>query len=218
MSVVKICGLTRAEDAATAIECGADMLGIVFHRPSSRYVAPANAAALVQAVKHLAPSPCVIGVFVDESADEVRRIAEAVGLDGVQLHGDESPEAVDNLRRGGLRVIKGHRIARSTDLATLDSFKPDAHLLDARVPGSPGGTGRTFDWSLAASVSGDYRILLAGGLTVDNVAEAIGTACPWGVDVSSGVERAPGVKDSEKIRRFVAMARAAFAQDGGRDG
>lgn len=217
MSVIKICGLTRVEDAVVALESGADFLGLIFHRPSTRYVETGAAVALVKALGDRALSARWIGVFVDESPDEVRRIVDAVGLDGVQLHGDEEPEDVERLRRDGLFVIKGHRISGSEDLARLDAFEADAHLLDTHVPGSPGGTGKTFDWSLAARVPGEHCILLAGGLTAENVAEAIGTVKPWGVDVSSGVESAPGVKDPDKIRRFIAVARDAFVREGGRD-
>jgi len=217
VSVIKICGLTRVEDAVVASDSGADFLGLIFHRPSTRYIATEMAAALVKALGDQALSARWIGVFVDESPDEVRRIADTVGLDGVQLHGSETPKIVERLRQEGLLVIKGHRIAGSEDLARLDTFEVDAHLLDTHVTGSPGGTGKTFDWSLAARVSGERRILLAGGLTVSNVAEAIARVNPWGVDVSSGVESAPGVKDPDKIRRFIAVARDAFAREGGRD-
>ena len=217
MSAIKICGLTRVEDAVVASESGADFLGLVFHRSSSRYIETSAAASLVKVLKDRDSSARWIGVFVDKSPDEVRRIVDAVGLDGVQLHGDEKPEAVERLRRDGLFVIKGHRISGSEDLAKLDAFEVDVHLLDTHVPGSPGGTGRTFDWSLAARISGEHHILLAGGLTADNVAEAIGMVNPWGVDVSSGVESAPGAKDLDKIRRFIAIARDALALEGGRD-
>lgn len=216
MSVIKICGLTRVEDAVVASKSGADLLGIIFHRPSPRHVDTGTATALVKALKDRALSVRWIGVFVDKSPDEVSRIVDAVGLDGVQLHGSETPKFVERLRGDGLFVIKGHRIAGSDDLARLDAFEVDAHLLDTHVPGLPGGTGKTFDWSLAASVSGERRILLAGGLTAGNVAEAIATADPWGVDVSSGVESAPRVKDPDKIRRFIAVARDAFGREGGR--
>ncbi len=217
MSVIKICGLTRVEDAIVAAESGAEFLGLVFYRSSPRYIETRAATALVKMIKDRDSSARWIGVFVDESLDEIRRIAGEVGLEGVQLHGGEGPEVVERLREEGLFVIKGHRISGNEDLARLGSFEADVHLLDTHVAGSPGGTGRTFDWSLAARMSGEYRILLAGGLTVDNVAEAIGTARPWGVDVSSGLELAPGIKDFDKIRRFTAVARDAFAQEEGRD-
>lgn len=215
MSVIKICGLTRVEDAVVASETGADFLGLVFCRSSPRYVETRTAAALVRALGDRALPAQWIGVFVDESPDEVLRTVDTVGLDGVQLHGRERPEAVERLRRNGLFIIKGHRVSGSEDLAKLGAFKVDAHLLDTHVPDSYGGTGKTFDWSLAACVSGERRILLAGGLTVSNVAKAIDMVNPWGVDVSSGVESAPGVKDPDKIRRFITVARDAFAQEGG---
>jgi len=210
--MVKICGLTRVEDVVIAVESGADLLGLIFHRPSPRYVATETAAALVKTLKDRTSPAQWIGVFVDESPEDILQIVNEVGLSGVQLHGDEKPGDIERLRRDRLFVIKGHRISGRDDLAKLDAFDVDAHLFDSHVPGSPGGTGKTFDWSLAASISGEHRILLAGGLTADNVSEAICTVNPWGVDVSSGVESAPGVKDHDKIRRFVAEARAAFAK------
>ena len=218
MSVIKVCGLTRVEDAVIAVESGADFLGLVFYRSSPRYVETGTASALVEALKDHTSLPRCIGVFVNESTDEVLRVVDAVGLNGVQLHGSEGPEVVERLRRDGLFVIKGQRIAGSEDLARLDAFEADAHLLDTHVPGLPGGTGKTFDWSSAARVSAKYRILLAGGLTADNVGKAISTVNPWGIDVSSGVESTPGMKDPDKIRRFIAAARDAFAREGGQDG
>jgi len=217
VSVIKICGLTRVEDAVVALESGADFLGLNFYRSSPRYIPTGTATALVKLLKNHTSSARWIGILVDKSEDEVRRIVDAVGLDGVQLHGGEQLEDVERLRRDGLFVIKGHRISGSKDLARLGTFEADAHLLDTHVPGSLGGTGKTFDWSLAARVSAEHCILLAGGLTPDNVAEAIGTVNPWGVDVSSGVESAPRVKDPDKIRQFIAIARDAFAREGGRD-
>ena len=216
MSVIKICGLTHIEDATLSAECGADLLGLIFHRASARFVDPEEAAALVRAVQ--APSVRWIGVFVDEKPDDILRSARTIGLQGVQLHGKEPPNVVDRLRGEGLFVIKAHRVSGSVDLARLDAFEADAHLLDAYAAEAAGGTGRTFDWSLAGDASTDRRVLLAGGLTPDNVAEAIRSVRPWGVDVSSGVEAAPGRKDSEKIRRFIAAARAAFDRGEGQDG
>jgi phosphoribosylanthranilate isomerase len=218
MSVIKICGLTRIQDALVASQLGADYLGLVFHRPSKRFVNCETATALANAVRATDSHPQMIGVFVDEPIDLILETVETVGLDGVQLHGSERPDMVADLRARNLLVIKGHRIAGHEDVAGMDAFDADIHVLDAHVAGSQGGTGRTFDWSLAAQASLTHRILLAGGLTATNVACAIETVRPWGVDVSSGVEASPGVKDAGKIREFIAAARTAFEVEGGRDG
>jgi phosphoribosylanthranilate isomerase len=213
MSAIKICGITRADDARAAVAQNADLLGLIFHRPSSRFVLPDDAARLTKAV----PARW-IGVFVDAPADEILRIAAAVGLHGVQLHGAEPAALVDRLRQAGLFVIKAYRIARAEDLASLADSNADANLLDAFDLVHPGGTGRTFDWHLATDVPRAQPILLAGGLHAGNVTEAIGTVRPWGVDVSSGVESSPGHKDPEKMARFVEAARAALATEGGGSG
>ena len=206
MNTIKICGLTRAKDARTAADLGADFLGLVFHRPSLRFVSPDDAARLTSAV----PARW-IGVFVDAPSDEILRIAGATGLHGAQLHGDEPPAMVDRLRRAGLLVIRAHRIAGADDLKAMNGFDADADLLDTFDPGRRGGTGRTFDWRFAADAARTRRVLLAGGLDAENVGDAIRTVRPWGVDVSSGVESGPGHKDPEKMSRFIDAARAAFA-------
>lgn len=212
--VIKICGLTRIEDALQASELGVDFLGLVFCRASARSIAPNAAAQLVRVAG--AVSARWIGVFVDETADDILRVAEVAGLGGVQLHGRESPDVVERLRREGLLVIKAHRVREPEDVQGLERWTPDVHLLDAYVAGAAGGTGERFDWNLAKGVPTDRRILLAGGLTGSNVAEAIATVRPWGVDVSTGVEAMPGRKDAEKVCRFVAAAREAFARCGER--
>jgi phosphoribosylanthranilate isomerase len=218
MSVIKICGLTRVDDALIASQLGVDYLGLVFHRPSKRFVDCETATALANAVRATDSHPQMIGVFVDEPMDIILKTVETVGLGGVQLHGSERPDMVADLRARNLLVIKGHRVAGSEDVERLDALDEMVHLLDSHVPGSPGGTGMTFDWSLVAQASLTHRILLAGGLTATNVARAIEVVRPWGVDVSSGVETSPGVKDADKIREFIAAARTAFEHEGGRDG
>lgn len=206
MSTIKICGLTRADDARAAADLGADLLGLVFHRSSPRFVSPEDGARLTKAV-----SARWIGVFVDAPSDKILRIADAIGLYGVQLHGDEPPSIIAPLRQAGLFVIRAHRIARGGDLRAMEGFDADADLLDTFDPKQHGGTGRTFDWRLAAGVARERRVLLAGGLDAENVRNAIRTVRPWGIDVSSGVESGPGHKDPKKVARFIDAARATFS-------
>jgi phosphoribosylanthranilate isomerase len=205
MTLVKICGITRVEDAAFAAGEGADFIGFNFWPQSKRYVSPQLALTLVEA----AIPATIVGLFVNSTADEIDLIAEAVGLDIIQLHGDEPPDFVASLRDRGLIVWKAHSIAAGDDITKLDSYAADAHLLDAPSAGR-GGSGTTFDWShAAAAVGAGHRVVLAGGLTAENVAEAIAQVNPYAVDVASGVESAPGIKDHDRIRSFLAAARAS---------
>lgn len=208
---IKVCGITRVEDARLAIEAGADALGFVF-AASPRRVDRAMAREIVRA---LPPFVATVGVFVDEEPREVVETAAAVGLTAVQLHGDESPAVLRELRsRMPLKMIKAFRVRAAGDLARLDDYRAhcDALLLDAYVPGAAGGTGRTFDWELArlARAAG-HPLVLAGGLTPENVSAAVRRVRPFAVDVSSGVEAAPGRKDALRVRAFVAAAREADA-------
>jgi phosphoribosylanthranilate isomerase len=211
---VKICGITRPEWAVAAAEAGADAIGLVFAE-SPRRVSVADAARIVAA---LPPWVAPVGVFVDESAERIRAIAAEVGLGAIQLHGDEPPELPAVL--APLKVIKAFRIGSPADLDAADAWqvaaekagrRPDAWLIDAAVPGGPkGGTGQRGDWTLAAQLARTSRRppqILAGGLTPENVAEAIKTVRPWGVDASGGLEDSPGVKSPEKIRAFVEAVR-----------
>ncbi len=201
---VKICGITRPEDAMVAMEAGAHALGLVFHPLSPRYLEPQRAREMVAS---LPPLVSWVGVFVDRSVDEVLRVAEDVGLDTIQLHGHEGPRECGACREEGFRVIKAVRVASQRDLEGLEAYRGavSAFLLDTKVPGRYGGTGRTFPWELVTKVEG-VPIILAGGLNPGNVVRAIERAQPWGVDVSSGVEKAPGVKDHELVRLFVGRA------------
>lgn len=214
MNPVKICGLTRVDDALAAAEAGVDFLGIIFHAPSPRAVTPAEASSLVHRTRQRAPSVKWIGVFADTPLDEIRWIVDTVKVDGVQLHGGEDPDIVDRLVRAGLFVIKAFRVAVRADLEALDAYSPSAFLLDTYVPDRHGGTGQTFDWSIALDTAAERRIFLAGGLTPENVASAVEAIHPWGVDVSSGVESAPGRKDIDKMRAFIAAARQALGERG----
>jgi phosphoribosylanthranilate isomerase len=201
---VKICGITRRDDALTAVAAGADALGFMFYERSPRFVAVEQAAAIC---RELPPLVTRVGVFVGASADFIRSTASACGLGAVQLHGGESPEFC---RQFALPVIKAFRIRGPESLAGLAGYDTAAVLLDSYVPGQQGGTGARFDWSLAAETATAGRpIFLAGGLTAENVAEAVRAVRPYAVDVSSGVESAPGCKDPEKVRRFIAAVRAA---------
>jgi phosphoribosylanthranilate isomerase len=197
---VKICGITNREDALAAVEAGAHALGFVF-APSPRQVSPERAAEILAA---LPPFVQTVGVFV---AGDVQAILDRCPLDAVQFHGEEPPEAL--ARVTGVRRIKAFRVAEGPDLEPLATYQEvvDAFLLDARVPGLAGGTGQTFPWHLAQEARRYGRpIILAGGLTPDNVAAAIAIGNPDAVDVSSRVETAPGRKDPNLVRRFVAAA------------
>ncbi len=199
---VKICGITRLEDALAAVRLGADALGFNFWPSSKRYLPPEQARAIV---RRLPPLVTAVGVFVDPTRDEVLRAVAASGVVMAQLHGDESPELCLSLP---VPVLKAIRIADARSLAALASYDVRGFVLDAPSPGY-GGSGRTFDWSLVAEVAREMPIVLAGGLTPENVAEAVRAVHPWAVDVASGVESAPGVKDLEKMRRFVERAKEA---------
>jgi phosphoribosylanthranilate isomerase len=197
---VKICGVTRAEDARLAARLGADALGFNFWPGSRRFLEPAAARALVRA---LPPLVTAVGVFVNPTRDEVLRAVEASGVTVVQLHGDEPPALCASLP---LPVVKAIRVSGKSSLAALASYEVQGFLLDAPAPGF-GGSGTTFDWTLAAEVAAALPVLLAGGLTPENVGEAVRVVRPFGVDVASGVEASPGVKDPEKLRRFILAAK-----------
>ncbi|HET8722247.1 MAG TPA: phosphoribosylanthranilate isomerase [Nitrospira sp.] len=202
---VKICGITNIEDARAAIDAGADALGFVFYEKSPRYVAPATAAAIIAELPPLVTS---VGVFVNHALATVRSIMESSGLAVAQLHGDENASYCRELSKPSIKAI---RLKDRGSLLALAEYQGRAgvrgFLLDAFSEDAYGGTGQTIDWALAADVAKTARILLAGGLTPDNVGEAIRTVRPYGVDVSSGVESAPGKKDSAKITAFVRAVR-----------
>lgn len=194
---VKICGNVTLKDTMAAVEAGADAVGFVFYARSPRVVSPKAVAAIVS---HLPPFVTPVGLFVNEKPEVVRRIASDCGIRLVQLHGEESPQYCAELK---LPVLKGIRVRTREDVANLSAYRVDAILLDAYVEGIAGGTGTTFDWSLAVEAKAWGPIVLAGGLTPDNVGEAISRVRPYGVDVSSGVESSPGAKDHAKVKAFV---------------
>jgi phosphoribosylanthranilate isomerase len=198
---VKICGVTRREDALAAVRLGADALGFNFWPGSKRYLAPAAARDIIRS---LPPLVTTVGVFVDPSRDEVVAAAAVSGVQLLQLHGDEPPEAC---RRLPLPVLKGLRVTGPETLALLQRYQGVAgFLLDAPSAGY-GGSGRTFDWSVAAEAAARATVVLAGGLTPDNVAEAVRQVRPFAVDVASGVESAPGLKDHQLMSRFIGAAK-----------
>lgn len=200
---VKICGLTRAEDAQAAAAAGADMVGFMFYPRSPRYVTFAQAVAVGRV---LPPYVVRVGVFVNPEPEEVTAAIASCGLMMLQFHGDEPAEFCSQF---GLMAIKAFRIRDAASLAALADYPTEAWLLDAWSPAAHGGTGERFNWDLAVQAKALGRpVLLAGGLTPENVAEAVKQVRPFGVDVSSGVESAPGLKDAAKIRAFVAAAKA----------
>jgi phosphoribosylanthranilate isomerase len=206
---VKICGITRLEDAELAASLGAWALGFNLWTGSSRYVEEAVAAGIARQVRRRAE---LVGVFVNPTLDEIARAVDAIGLTHIQLHGDEGPSfALEARRRTGAKVIKAARVAGGADLQSLERFHTDFHLLDTAVEGMRGGSGQSWDWSLAAQRRSKVPMLLAGGLTAENVADAIATVRPYGVDVASGVEASPGVKDPAKLEAFLSIAAPARA-------
>jgi phosphoribosylanthranilate isomerase len=209
MIQVKICGITRLEDAQAAVDAGADALGFVFYPPSPRYVTPEQAEQIVQT---LPPFVTTVGLFVDAALDIINDTAARCGLDRIQLHGRETPEYCRQVTRP---VIKAVRIKDAASLAHVPDYKVSAYLLDTYVEGAlPGGTGASFSWELAARAKPFGPVILAGGLTPENVEVAIVQTRPYGVDVSTGVERAPGIKDHQKVREFIARAKAAALEKG----
>jgi phosphoribosylanthranilate isomerase len=203
---IKICGVTNVKDARACTELGASMVGFNFYPRSPRYIEP---KAVRQIVDALAPGICAVGIFVDARAREIRKAAELAGVRCVQLHGDTSPKTCSELTRE-FRVIRVFSTGARFQPATVATFPDCDVLVDAYDPHLRGGTGQTCDWSAARATLPFTRFLiLSGGLNVQNVGDAIATVMPHVVDVCSGVERAPGVKDHGAIRDFIAAVRAA---------
>jgi len=228
---VKICGITNAADARGAVAAGADMLGFIFFPKSPRYVTPERVRTILAAKEHARVLTHVkvltVGVFVNESPETVAQVLRFCGLDLAQLHGEEAPATLG--LEGGPSPLRGraykalrprtpeeaanlaHQYALPVRLRGEGRFP--AFLIDAYHPGRRGGTGVTGDWDLASSLSSQYPLLLAGGLTPSNVAQAVRSVQPWGVDVASGVEDSPGHKDHAALRAFVAAAKAIQRDD-----
>jgi len=191
---VKICGITRLEDAQAAVAAGANALGFVFWPKSPRYVDPARARDIISTLPETVNA---VGVFVDQPVDDVNEIAEYVGLGAVQLHGGESQDYVRAMTRPVMKAVA----VDGTSAPVVDTWPPSVGvLLDVHDPVKKGGTGKTVDWTVAAEVARHRPIVLAGGLTPENVAEAIARVQPYGIDVSSGVEAEPGIKDHERLK------------------
>ncbi len=200
---VKICGVVTSEIAASAAEAGADAIGLVL-APGRRQVTPAQAREIIAA---LPPFVAPVGVFVNTPSGEVEELARELHLTAVQLHGDEPPEACLLLRRSGLKVIKAVHVADRLDRDLLVRYRAaSALLLDTKIDGLAGGTGRTFPWRVAEGLSSHFRIVVAGGLDPSNVRHALDILHPYGVDVTSGVET-DGRKDLEKVRAFIEQVR-----------
>jgi phosphoribosylanthranilate isomerase len=206
---IKICGVTLPDDAARVGSAGVDFVGLNFWPKSKRYVAPERAPMLASVIRSTG-SAKVVGVFVDPELDEIQAIAASVDLDVIQLHGDETPDFVKRVSLGLYRPVwKALSVRSAKDVAHLDIWPADALLLDAPTPGR-GGAGASFDWRIAREARERFpkiNIVLAGGLTSDNVGGAIQQVQPWAVDVASGVEAAAGVKDAAKLEAFVGAAR-----------
>ena len=205
MTRIKICGITNLDDGLEAIAAGVDALGFVFVPNTPRYITPSQAKLVI---KQLPPFITNVGLFVDSEIDEIEDIVNHCKLDAVQLHGNESPEMCSQISLQ-TKVIKSFHVKKELQVLRneIANYRVDAYLLDTFIKGKAGGTGQTFDWRIAEGLS--QRIILAGGLTPDNIGTAIAQLQPYGVDVSSGVEKSPGKKDTNKIYSFVRQVRKA---------
>ena len=199
---IKICGITRLEDALCAAACGADAVGFIFHPASPRYITPERARAIIA---KLPEGIATVGVFVNRKREVVEQTAETCGLDLIQLHGDESPEYCRLFP--SQRVIKAVSPRTAEELRALDVYEVRAFLVDARDAGRYGGTGKRADWELAVALKKTHPLILAGGLDPGNIEEALAAVAPHAVDINSGCELAPGIKDHDRIRRIVGMIR-----------
>lgn len=206
MSVrVKICGITNLDDAMAVVDFRADALGFVFFKGSPRYISPDDAGAII---RRLPSFITTVGVFVNESTDQIEETIKLTGIDVVQLHGDEPPEMCNNISR---RIIKAIRVKSLESLDPLKNYKDrvSAFLLDTFTPDILGGTGQIFNWDIAIDAKQFGKIILAGGLTPDNIAKAVRRVRPYGVDVSSGIESEKGKKDHKKMKLFIERAKGA---------
>jgi phosphoribosylanthranilate isomerase len=200
---VKICGITNLDDALYAAECGADALGFIFYPKSPRCITPDKAASIIQKIP---PFITTVGVFVNEKPDEIRHIISMTGLRTVQLHGEESPDTCGLF----FSAIKSFRVKDMTDLKQLEQYpRVSACLLDTYSEAEYGGTGRIFNWDIAVEAKKMCRIILAGGLTPENIEAAVKHVRPYAVDVCSGVEAEKGNKDLKKVKEFISRAKRA---------
>jgi phosphoribosylanthranilate isomerase len=199
---VKICGITNIEDALLATELGADALGFIFVKTSPRHIRPSAARKIIQ---ELPPFVIPVGVVADAEHDEILELIDETGIRCVQLHGNESPK---QLAKFPVPVYKSFRVDKEFNLEILQRYKGSAYLLDTHVDGALGGTGKTFDWDVAIKAKTYGRIILAGGLTPENIAEAVKKVQPYAVDVNSGVESTLGKKDRNKLERLFSAIRS----------
>jgi len=200
---VKICGITRLEDAIKAVECGADAIGFVFYEPSPRYISPEIAKEIIYAIP---PFIVTVGVFVNEDPSKIKEILAITGINVVQLHGDESPRQCFYWHK----VIKAFKIKDKLDIEYIKQYKVSAYLLDTYDPKAVGGTGKIFNWEVVKNIKDFGPIILAGGLTPENIIDAINIVKPYAVDVSSGVEKSKGIKDHKKLELFIQRAKSIF--------
>lgn len=208
---IKVCGVARLDDALLAAELGAWAVGMVFYRPSPRSCTVAEAELITTALRRRTE---LAGVFVNETLDAVGKLSERLGLTLIQLHGDEGPAfCAEVARRTGARVIKAHQISGPGALQDLARYHTDFHLLDGHVPGLRGGGGKVFDWEILTGRRSTIPAILSGGLTPGNVAEAIAAATPYAVDVASGVEAQPGIKDPAALAAFFARVAETCAPE-----
>lgn len=203
MVAVKICGVTSVQDAELCVAAGADAIGLNFFPRSSRYIEPARARAIVDAI---AGRALTVGVFVDATYEQIVAAREQSAVKCVQLHGEEPPELLERLLPHAFKAL---RMRDAGTLHAARAYGGEHILLDAYVPGEAGGTGQTFQWSLATELARERHVTLAGGLHPDNVAAAIACVRPFCVDVASGVERTPGRKDEERVTAFIRAAKQA---------
>lgn len=203
MIKIKICGITNLDDALAATTFGADALGFNFYKKSPRYIEPEKAAEIIA---QLPPLIIPVGVFVNEREEKIREIQALTCIQAIQLHGDESPEFC---QRFGNRVIKAFQVKDKESIKHMAHYHVGAFLLDSYREGLRGGTGETFDWHLAVVAKTFGRVILAGGLTPENVTEAVKLVQPYGVDVAGGVEREKGIKDHAKLKKFITEVRRA---------
>lgn len=206
MTKVKVCGITNLADARLSVDLGADMLGFNFYPKSPRYISPSSVRDITAG---LGSNGLIVGVFVNESIERIVEIAELANLDAIQLHGDESTQFVDDLRKEtDCEIVKALRVSADFEWEDALDYNSHAILLDAYSPSGRGGTGETFDWDIAKLVwTFVGELWLAGGLTAENVRAAIADVRPYAVDACSSLETEPGVKDAEKVRRFIMEAK-----------
>jgi phosphoribosylanthranilate isomerase len=206
---IKFCGITRMEDAELAVSLGAWAIGLILWPGSKRACDPAEGVRISNALRRKVE---VVGVFVNQSLDEVAALADMLHLSIVQLHGDEGPSYANEVaRRTGAKVIKAQSVRLAADVIAVQAFHTDFHLLDTHRAGMRGGTGETFDWTMLRRRSSKVPLILSGGLTPENVGAAIAATHPFAVDVASGVEASPGIKDPEKMKAFAEAVRGVAA-------